>query len=371
MAPEHLKAVSADPSFTQDDVLGPADFYSLGILLWEFWQGHRPFRQDAAPNSWTQAVEQQLLSRQREPEVSQPHGGAAERVLETALRHSLAYELEDRPKSGAEFAGRLRLALHPDAAVIFEPEQSSLRSRLLRRSPWLIAGSVMLVPNIGAAIFNFYYNQRELLTTHPEMKEGFDPLCILVTSIGFAIGIAFLIWLTRTLVDSFANLRSNRPIAERSLSSILALPYRAALIGGILWGIAGVTFPIALSMMYPHFPMGEAWRFFFSLAICGGVAAIYPFFGMTILVTTVYYPQLIKKTMRDQEFDERAHRVIRQSESFLLVAAGIPLLGAALIDFFWRASQGRDADRGGGDSDRVNRRVLCLSLHAAVLGADV
>tara|TARA_R110002049_G_scaffold2750_2_gene21531 strand:- start:338765 stop:341035 length:2271 start_codon:yes stop_codon:yes gene_type:complete len=331
MAPEHLQAVSADSDLTQDDVGEPADFYSLAILLWELWQGHRPFRQDGSPSSWTQAVGQQLRSREQEPEVSNSLGGAAERILETSLRQALAYDLDDRPKSGSQFAGRLRLALHPDAAVIFEPEQDSPRYRVLGVSPWLIAGAVILVPNIAAAIFNFYYNQRELLTVHPEMKEGFDPLCVWVTFIGFAIGIAFLIWLTKSLVGAFSDLKSNRAIADDSLNSILALPLRSALIGGMLWGIAGVTYPIALSAMYPQFPSGEAWRFFFSLAICGGVAAIYPFFGMTVLVTTVYYPQLIKKAMRDDTFDLRANRVIRQSENFLLAAAGIPLLGCALL----------------------------------------
>ena len=331
MSPEHLKAVSADFDLTQEDVREPADLYSLGILLWELWQGHRPFVQKGSPSSWSQAVRQQLESREISPEVSAPLGGAAERVLETVLRQSLAYEIEERPRSGAEFAGRLRLALHPDAAVIFEPDQQSLQNRILGVSPWLVAGSVILVPNIAAAIFNFYYNQRELLAIHPEMKPGFDPLCVWVTFICFAVGIGFLIWHTRSLAVSFAGLRSKQAFDDASLDSILALPSRAALIGGTLWGIAGVTYPIALSIMYPHFPTGEAWRFFFSLVVCGGVAATYPFFGMTVLVTTAYYPQLIKKTMRDEAFDLRSHRVIRQSENFLLAAIGIPLLGCALL----------------------------------------
>jgi len=331
MAPEHLQAVSADSALTQDDVREPADIYSLGILLWELWQGHRPFRQEGTPRSWTQAVRQQLQSRTNAPEIYTRFGGATERVLQGALMQALAFEREARPKSGAEFAGRLRLALYPDAAVIFEPEAKCLRSRLMRLSPWLVAGSVILGPNIAAAVFNFYYNQRELLTKHPEMESGFIPLCIWVTSIGFAVGIVFLIWLTRSLVNAFIDLKSDKSITPGSVTSILALPQRSALIGGILWGIAGITYPIALSIMYPHFPTGEAWRFFFSLAICGGVAATYPFFGMMLLVTTTYYPQLIKKTMRDDQFDRRADRVVRSSENFLLAATGIPLLGAALL----------------------------------------
>ena len=331
MSPEHLEAVSAESPKTQDDVQAPADFYSLGILLWEMWQGHRPFRQHGTPNSWTQAVTEQLKSRSDVPEVSKPLGGAAERVLQTALEHSLGYKIENRPQSGAEFAGRLRLALHPDAAVIFEPEENGMRSRILRLSPWLVGGLVMLVPNIAAALFNFFYNQREVLQQHEHMSERFHQLSFWVTLILFAIGIGFLVSLTRSLVGAFADLRSEHTVSDRSVTSILALPHRAALVGGVLWGIAGLIYPIALTFMFPDFPSGEAWRFFFSMLICGGVAAIYPYFGMTVLVTMIYYPQLIKKRMRDELFDERSSRIVRRSENYLLIAMAIPLIGAALL----------------------------------------
>ncbi len=43
MAPEHLRAISAHALDAPQRVGKEADLYSLAILLWELWQGHRPF----------------------------------------------------------------------------------------------------------------------------------------------------------------------------------------------------------------------------------------------------------------------------------------------------------------------------------------
>ena len=72
-------------------------------------------------------------------------------------------------------------------------------------------------------------------------------------------------------------------------------------------------------------------HFFISLLICGGVAMIYPMFGLALITTFAYYPRLLSSTVEDEEFDARSRRMLRRSEAYLLIAAIIPLLGAALM----------------------------------------
>ena len=172
MSPEHLRAISATALSEPAKVAEPADIYSLAILLWELWQGHRPFDTNESPQSWSEAVAQQLEARDRPlPEVEH-YGGASERVLEEVLRRTLQSKPEDRPSSGTELAGRLKLALFPDAAKIFDPDQHSWRGWLMRQSPWIVAGFLILAPNILAGIYGFFYNYYETLQELWQKRRG-------------------------------------------------------------------------------------------------------------------------------------------------------------------------------------------------------
>jgi hypothetical protein len=331
MAPEHLRAISAKTKDSPDQVREPADLHSLAILLWELWQGHRPFatgQQSAA--SWDAAVEQQLQSRQQPLPAPQRTGSATERVLEKTLRLALSFDAANRPQSGAEMAGRLRLALHPNAAKLLDPGEQSLRWRLTTISPWIVVGLVILLPNIAAGFFNYEYNEHEVNLSEP-MKESLKKVATCVNSIAYPLAVATMIWFTRGLVRAMRAARQDQPVSPAELHETIDLGHRAAIIGGTFWMIAGLIYPIVLRWMHPEFTSTQMAHFFVSLLICGGVAMIYPFFGMALVSTLAYYPRLLNVTMQDSGFDFRAKRIIRQSELYLLGAAIIPLLGAALI----------------------------------------
>ena len=340
MSPEHLRAICPNTQGNvfdeQEELVGKkADLYSLGILLWELWQGERPFCVDEAPGSWSHAVEQQLAAR-NEPLVDpQRQGNASERVLESTLKRTLQFDREQRPASGAELAGRLKLALHPDAAGLFDPNLSSWRHRIAQWSPWAIPTVVLLVPNLFVMGFNYAYNKTALLSKHEGegLKEYFDSLALVVTLVLLAVGVSFLVLLTKPFVAAMKRAASQEPVGDSSIRSIVHLGQNAAITGGALWAIAGLIYPIALWFRFPSLPSGELVRFFFSLVICGGVASIYPFFGMTILSTLVYYPRLIKNTMIDKRFGQRSARLLQQTERFWLAAVSVPLLGVALLIF--------------------------------------
>ena len=119
MSPEHLRAIHPGLMAPTEKVGEQADLYSLGVLLWELWQGQRPFACPAGTGSWTELVQGQMESRHLEFLEPRRSGTASERVLESVLRSSLASDPNDRPVSGSEMAGRLRLALYPPKPLCF------------------------------------------------------------------------------------------------------------------------------------------------------------------------------------------------------------------------------------------------------------
>lgn len=343
MAPEHLAAIAAKSPGASTDVGGTADLYSAAVLLWELWQGERPFARPAgAASTPASMLHQQLDLRIAGP--TEPArcdgGGGGERTLENVLRQTLSLEPAQRPQTGSEWSGRLRLALHPSAARLFDPDEGDWRHRLAAISPSLVAAVVILTPNIAAGLFNYAYNEREIIQGHVGMKDGFERLAKVINCIAFPTGGLLIIGSAWPLVRAMRQARQGVRVAPDAVTRTLHLSHRAAWIGGSLWLIAAVVYPLTLSAWYPQFSAADAWHFFGSLLICGGVAMAYPFLGLTVLSTLVYYPRLIRGSMQDSDFDDRHDRLRAACGWYLMTAAGVPLLGLTL--FLSRDSMAKD-----------------------------
>lgn len=331
MSPEHLRAISSPSDLVVEKVEEPADLYSLAILLWELWQGHRPFQTNNQVESWSDAVRQQLDSRSAELHQPARTKSAAERALEQNLRRALSFAPEDRPQSGAEFAGRLKLTLHPQAAALLEIERSPWRSFILKRSPWLVAIVLILTPNIVGGFLNYQYNYHQVMTE--EMRNGLERLSWFINLFFFPLGAAIIVYFALTLIRAVTAAKAGQSVSEKDIEDTLLVSHRSAIIGGSLWLVGGIAIPVALSRMFPDFTWTQAFHLLVSSLICGGVAMIYPFFGMVAVSTWVYYPLYISGSMQDRRFTQHRNWVVRTSEIYLLIAALIPLLGAALTSW--------------------------------------
>ncbi|QDV87663.1 serine/threonine-protein kinase [Planctomycetes bacterium TBK1r] len=335
MAPEHLRAISAT-TFSAVEEVGPkADLYSLAILLWELWQGRRPFESEGRPKSWTDAVEQQLTARSSLSAPSSQSEDALARLLEKILRQTLAFDPNDRIGSGAELEARLILALHPDAAQLFDPEPESWQGWLSRQSPWWVAATLILVPNAIAGVYGFFYNNKDTLEALFEEVEGlqttFITLVLCINSVAYPLAVLLAIYYTSRVVKGLESTSAGNEATEEDLSSALELAHRAAVIGGLLWCLAAVLYPSILSYMHPEFSRREVGHFFLSHVICGGVAAIYPFFGLSIYAISVLYPRMVRSKLKDPKFDQHVATLVRRCERYLLLACMVPLLGATLL----------------------------------------
>lgn len=335
MAPEHLRAISAT-ALDQPEEVGPkADLYSLAILLWELWQGRRPFESEHPPTSWTHAVTQQLDARSSINDPAARSDDALGRVLEKILRETLAYDPKDRIQSGEELEARLILALHPEAARLFDPDPNSWHGWFSKRSPWTVAATMILVPNVIAGVYGGVYNWFDTLKNLQGVEglmDTFTMLMICINSVAYPLAVVLAIYYTNGVVKALRRTSAGIAANEDDLFSALQLAHRAAVIGGLLWCLAAVLYPSILAAMHSDvFTRREFGHFFLSHVICGGVAAIYPFFGLSAYAITYFYPRMVRSKLKDAGFDARVAKLVRRCERYLLLACLVPLLGATLL----------------------------------------
>ncbi len=331
MSPEQLHV--SDPSNPRlaDDLDERSDFYSLAIVLWEVWQGRRPNQATEVIDSWSQAILQQLRMRRQSATIVRATNSATARVLEKTLRRALNEDRELRPRTGREFAGHMRLALNTQAAELFEPADNSWRARILKLPTFLVTAVIVMLPNSFAGALNYQYNYHSVSNSHLEMIPFFVRLSLWVNCIAFPVGALLLVWLVRPLQIAKKRMLQGLSATEMSLDAAWNLGYRASMIGGLLWLVAGVAFSLAMGIAKPTFGMRESIEFFLSLAICGGIAWIYPFFGASLISMMVYYPALIAPTMSDTRLSERIQSMKIRARNYLATAAAIPLIALGLL----------------------------------------
>ena len=334
MSPEQLRVADVADRHGAEELDGRSDLYSLGLLLWELWQGKRPWDTPSCADSWSAAVGQQRYSRTQVPREPTRFGGAAERVLERALRHGLHCDAVQRPRNGDEFAGRLRLALYPTLAERFEPQRGSLSDWLLKLPVLVTTSCIVFVPNSAAVAFIFYYNWKVInyyAQFDSSLPDKFFWLAVAMNASFFSLAAIVLTYFSTGVSRALQRAKKGEAASQKALGEAWLLGTRAAVIGGLLWMIAGCIFAIILSWLSEQFTSIAGWNFFVSHAICGGIAWIYPFFGASVLCVFVYYPRLVSVSMTDDGFTERARTMCRRLNWYLISAAVFPLTALALL----------------------------------------
>ena len=353
MSPEQLQVASPAEAKPADELDGRSDLYSLAVVLWELCHGQRPWADDSIPESWSAALEAEYVSRQQPLPKAASETSPTRRVLDRALRWTLAIKPDDRPQTGEELAGALRLALYPLAAARFLPDPQNWWTRVSQLPVWQVLAVLTFPPIIAAAIFNYVYNRSQIVEHFPELWARFETLSFYVNGFAFPAGAAFFLWFVGYLQSALRAADSKRLVERRGLDAAWILGHQVALICGSLWLLAGLTFPIALTMMYQAFPIADAAHFFVSLLICGGVAMIYPFFGVTLMTLMHHYPRLIARSMQDAQFERHAVRLRQRSRVYLAAAVAIPLLALTLLVL----------------RSNVPREILLATIFTTALGA--
>jgi hypothetical protein len=199
----------------------------------------------------------------------------------------------------------------------------------------LLAALIIFGPNTAASIFNYDYNYRRMaaLQSIPNILEDFKYVSTWVNGVVYPLGLMLFLTIMLPIARIVHRSRRNEPATAADLSALWNIGNKATLICGVLWAVSGMVFAVSFSTLHAEFAFWEALHFFLSLILCGGVAWIYPYFGMTLLAVMLYYPQVISPAMLDPEFPQRCQTLRRHSRWYLLSAAAIPLTAVAALVF--------------------------------------
>jgi eukaryotic-like serine/threonine-protein kinase len=258
------------------------------------------------------------------------------------LKRALSPDPEGRPASGSQLARQLALCLQPKSKQLLEVPRGGLR-RWARAWPLTAAMLVILLPNMVAGVFNFIYNEvtiigklaedAKILNADDTFKETFRYTCAWLNLIYFSVG-ALLVYVimgpaARKVGSGLVDPKNTPAIRQRSLY----YGHIAAALGTLMWFSSGVVFPAVMKLQLPSLQGIHFLTFFASMAICGLIAAAYPYFLMTFLVTQVYYPALLHQAPVSEEEEMGLQAVPSYFWIYWSISVLVPFAGIALFFF--------------------------------------
>ena len=335
MAPEHLEAFNPGHPRPPESLDGRADVYSLAVTLWELLTGNRPFGADELLESWEETLAE-IAARRRTgvPDwavAALPEGDVP--GLREVLLHCLDPDPARRPADAGEMARELELCLRPATRDLVRPRPGGWRE-LVRRHPLLTAYPAGLAPNVLASLFNISYNRVEIIDHWPAAAAVFDRVMVAVNGVFFPLGMILFAVAMQPVA------RGLRQVNELGRDEAASLRRRCLRLGGIAagvcagcWLVAGVVWPAVLRIVAGPPPQGlEAYfHFVASLAVCGLIAAAYPYFVVTFLAVRVLYPALLGPCGPGPSDGAALRRVGREMLWYRAAAVAVPMAAVAAL----------------------------------------
>ncbi|MFT5522837.1 MAG: serine/threonine protein kinase [Pirellulaceae bacterium] len=329
MSPEQLEAFHPALDREADDLDQRSDIYAVAVVLWELLHGERPFGDEEISTNWNKALNE-LLEMRRLGIQAKACDSPSMRRLQGLLVRCLSPDREDRPGSGRELARELLLCLEPRGALMLD------RGPRFQRWPvfWPLVTVILaaLIPNVAAGYFNFVYNKEAIIDQVRESENAFWNIQAIINGIAFPGAVLLICWYCWPIVTA---IRQGSECASESLTLALRRSLEAgqfiAVLGVILWVIAGATYPIALQLVVGRIEWHHFLHFVSSLALCGLIAAAYPFFIVTLLALRGFWPQLLKGCSPGVEQLAPLDTLEERIPAYTFIAGAIPATASLLI----------------------------------------
>ena len=334
MSPEQLEACDPNCERLPESLTGQSDVYSLGVVLWELLTGRRPFEDKRLEGNWSGTLEQMIEWRRRGPdrELLDQLPFECPESLKQILTRCLQANITERYADAAELAADLQLCLHPEAQELLRPASHS-PSHWLRNHAVIVLLAVVLVPNALAGWFNFDYNFKNIVERlGEESRAVFMNIVFVVNSIVFPLGIIVILKiLWPALMAAKRGPPDDAPLAKRLRRRTLRMGHDAALVCIALWLAAGLVFPVSMHVLGAPLSTTDYIHFLSSMAMCGIIAAAYPFFGATVYALHVLYPAQIKSVSAVVEDTESLSWVERAHWYYFALGFLLPMFGVVIL----------------------------------------
>jgi len=305
------------------------------VTLWELWTGQRPFGAEVLADTWPATLDA-LVERRRagRPAGAETSEGDVPGLREVLLR-CLDPDPARRPATAGELARELELCLRPATRALVRPAPGGWRE-VVRRHPFLTLYPAALVPNVLAAWFNAVYNEDAIVKLWSEKaRQVFQFIVPVVNGVFFPLGTVIFFLAVRPVAWRPGRPASPEQLAWRRARCLCSGTIAAWVCVGC-WLVAGLVWPVTLRLAADAPPQGaEAYiHFLASLAVCGLVAAAYPYFVVTFLAVRVLYPAYLGPDGLSAVDAAALRRVGRQLGFYRAVATAVPFVAIVLL--VWR-----------------------------------
>jgi serine/threonine protein kinase len=336
MSPEQLEACNPAHARTPDELDGRTDVYSLAVVLWELLHGERPFPDDDMSGGWQTTLENMTKVRRTEEPFRPP--GPRDPVttrLEHVLKKSLAPDAANRQPDGASLAHNLSLCLNPRAWDLVHELQSGWRRFAVHHPLWSLV-AINMPAFLLAGAFNAWYNWVTFMAWQPPTtKAVFGWIALFVNTLLYPLGIALVfayIWSMARTVRRVAEGESlpHEQLVDARRRSMLAGRV-IAVVGLVLWVLAGLIFPTVLSLTVDGFPVLEGYlRFVPAMVLCGLISCCFPFLATTWMCIRVFFPSLLGSGQPEPQEQKQLIALSQRANIYYVMSVVVPFLALGL-----------------------------------------
>ena len=334
MSPEQLEACNPNHARPPDTLSGQSDVYSLGVVLWELLNGERPFQDTQIVGNWSGTLDAMIERRRAGPNMHalDQLGSACPAAFKAVLARAIEADTSRRYANAAEMAADLQLCLHPEAEQLLRPAANRWEHRL-RRHPVAVFLVAFLLPNILAGVFNYDYNFIHIVKRLS--AESFDVFFVVVMTINPIVYTLGIIVVLRMAWPALMAAKRGPPDdaiqAAKLRRDALSIGHRAVLICMVLWLLAGIAFPLLMHILGAPMTSKDYLHFLTSMAMCGIIAAVYPYFGATWFAVHVLYPSLVRTATCCADDEADLAWVERTSWYYFGLSVLLPMFGVVLL----------------------------------------
>ncbi len=335
MSPEQLEACNPDHERAPEDLDGRADLYSLAVLLWELLHGERPFADEEMSGVWSRDLHKMVKLRRNEPPYRPPGiPDAVTKRLEQVLKKALSPDPADRHLDGSALAREIALCLNPRAWDLVHDLGTGWRKFALNHPLWSLV-AINLPPFVIAGIFNAIYNWFTFMQFHKEAQTAFGWIALFVNGLFYPLGVLLVfmyIWSMAKTIRSVAGGESveRAKLIDARRRSMLA-GHVIAIVGLVLWLMAGLIFPTVLGPMLGSIPKIEGYvRFVPAMVLCGMISCCFPFLATTWMCIRIFFPSLLGAASPEPQEQRQLINLSKQASLYFFGSVAVPFLALVL-----------------------------------------
>ena len=337
MAPEQIRAFNKDDEFDSAQLNAKCDIYSLGVMLYQLLMRELPFYALTKSRS-TDGLSNMVSERENSIERIKTGLRSTSPLLRSALIRCLQPNLLDRPSSASDLANQLKVGLDSEAENFLFPAVRNW-TIVFQKHFYAVCIVVNLLFNALAAMFVYNFNLGDSV---PDAgKTSFTYIMYVVNGIVFPLAIATFVYLT-WMVPKALRLCGNQKPGEvedmdTAMNRTLSAGHIQAVICGSLWLIAGLIYPVALSLFGIGLKASDWIDFVASHSLAGISITALTFFATTYLALRIWLPVLIQGSYTDQiisRVTDGLDSLINKIPIYQFLAVSVPLLAMALLVIF-------------------------------------